>query len=72
MSSKKFKVGDLVECLESVHSNMHQIHRGIVTEKRATTIHPVKEHIMMCKIVTTEGKTLWAYTEDLIKLERKE
>ena len=72
MSSKKFKVGDLVECLESVHSSMHQIHRGIVTEKRATTIHPVKEHIMMCKIVTTEGKTLWAYTEDLIKLERKE
>jgi hypothetical protein len=72
MAEKKLKVGDLVECIESLHTNMHQLHRGIITEKRATTTHPVKDHMVICKVVTTEGKTMWVYPEDLIKLERKE
>lgn len=70
MASRKFEVGDLVECLESFHTNMHQLHRGIITEKRATSTHPVKDHMVICKIVTTEGKTMWVYPEDLIKLEQ--
>jgi len=70
MARQKFEVGDLVECLESFHTNIHQMHRGIITEKRATSTHPVKDHMVICKVVTTEGKTMWAYPEDLIKLEQ--
>lgn len=70
MARQKFKIGDLVECLESIHTNMHQVHRGIITEKRATSTHPVKDHMVICRIVTTEGKTMWVYPEDLIKLEQ--
>tara|TARA_Y100000593_G_scaffold70942_1_gene130142 strand:+ start:2714 stop:2929 length:216 start_codon:yes stop_codon:yes gene_type:complete len=71
MAGKKFEVGDLVECIESIHTSMHYFHRGIIVEKRATTTHPVKDHFIVCKVVTTEGRTLWVYPEDLVKLERK-